>query len=339
MNIPSAEQWLENKFKYRTRLAEFCHRLGLVELPVPPAEIFIETTNFCNLKCPMCPQTTGLNRPRGYMDFALYTRIIDEAKGRVPKVSLFLAGESLLHTRLYDMIQYARAAGMHTRLHTNAALLSRENAERLLATGLDELHFSFDGPEKTRHEAIRVGSVFETTLNNIYTFLDLKKQKGLALPRTTIEAIVFRNEDAAQIRSGMDALFLDKGYDEIKIIESHSWAGLNQNYIRNQERKADAYFPCSLVYDRMSVTWDGKVVGCCNDFQARYVCGDVAAEPLLKIWNNERYKNLRRMLVEKRAGNSELCKDCDNLWSGTKPYPFHKRAAARLALRLYSLLH
>ena len=51
-----------------------------------PQHIFIETTSLCNLKCKLCPRTSG-NTLIGNMDFELFKKIIDENfKGQEPHI-------------------------------------------------------------------------------------------------------------------------------------------------------------------------------------------------------------------------------------------------------------
>jgi len=42
-----------------------------------PSVFHIETTNFCNAKCVMCPHEK-ITRPRSHMPWELFTKIIDE---------------------------------------------------------------------------------------------------------------------------------------------------------------------------------------------------------------------------------------------------------------------
>ena len=79
--------------------------------PTFPDRVYVESTNVCNLDCIMCP--TGLHidtRPKGYMEWDLYTAIIDEIAPLVEAVVLHSWGEPLLHKRIIEMIQYAKDA-------------------------------------------------------------------------------------------------------------------------------------------------------------------------------------------------------------------------------------
>jgi MoaA/NifB/PqqE/SkfB family radical SAM enzyme len=74
--------------------------------------VHIEPTNGCNLKCALCysqnPQLFK-QRKRGFMDMGLFTKIIDEiiSADLVKEIGLNYGGESLLHPRFVDMLEYA----------------------------------------------------------------------------------------------------------------------------------------------------------------------------------------------------------------------------------------
>src|SRR4030066_914521 len=158
------------------------YKLGSAKLPYAPMRLWIEPTSFCNLKCPMCTSKDIPEDQIGYMDWDLYKKIIDEAKGFVHDINLFLGGESLFHKRLPDMIRYAKENGIRTRLSTNATVLTKEKREALLDAGLDFIIFSFDGYEKEVYETIRINANFEKTLGHIKGFLEEKKRRGGGRP-------------------------------------------------------------------------------------------------------------------------------------------------------------
>src|SRR4026208_763900 len=85
------------------------YELELERAPTFPDRVYVESTNVCNLDCIMCP--TGLHidtRPKGFMECDLYTEIIDEIAPFAQAVVLHSWGEPLLHSRIIDMISYAK---------------------------------------------------------------------------------------------------------------------------------------------------------------------------------------------------------------------------------------
>src|SRR3989304_2259966 len=167
------------------------YKRGTARLPYAPLRLWVEPTSFCNLKCPMCTSKDIPEEKIGYMDWDLYRKIIDEAKGFVYDINLFLGGESLFHKRLPDMIRYAKENGISTRLSTNATVLTKDKAKAILDAGLDFIIFSFDGYEKEVYEEIRVNANFEKTLGNIKGFLEEKKRRGSRKPYVVFQMIEY----------------------------------------------------------------------------------------------------------------------------------------------------
>jgi radical SAM protein with 4Fe4S-binding SPASM domain len=66
---------------------------------------------------------------------------------------------------------------------------------------------------------------------------------------------------------------------------------------------------CQYPSIQMYVRHDGRVVLCCNDYHGQVVMGDATKEPLLAIFNNERFREYRSAL---RAGKRlpPLCDKC-----------------------------
>src|SRR4051794_35040359 len=71
-----------------------------------PICLTIETTSICNLKCTMCPYPI-MTRRHQHMPFALFEKIIGEAKYFVEFAILHLFGEPLLNQDIFRMINLA----------------------------------------------------------------------------------------------------------------------------------------------------------------------------------------------------------------------------------------
>lgn len=309
---------------------------GVQVMTLPPREIFLEVTATCNIKCPMCPVTTGLDRPRGTMSYDLFEKVLGDVAGKVPQMSLFLAGEPLLHKRIFDMIAAASAHGIYTRIHTNALLLNEEKIGRIFDSGLDELSFSFDGPTRERYERVRVGGDYDRCVALIRRVMAVKRARGASRPLTKIQVISFAGEDPADQERQMREIFAANLPDELKVVPAHSWAGEYQDFVRYRENVGDLtkLSVCHMPWDRMSITWDGNVVGCCNDFLARYQNGNVRETPVLEVWNSPAYQRLRETVSRKAYDSLPLCKGCDVPWAGNQPSALRRAADAALYVGL-----
>jgi radical SAM protein with 4Fe4S-binding SPASM domain len=62
------------------------------------------------------------------------------------------------------------------------------------------------------------------------------------------------------------------------------------------------------------ITWDGRVVPCCFDKDAKYVMGDLRRQSFRDIWFSKAYESFRAGLLRSRA-EIEMCRNCTE---GTK---------------------
>jgi len=114
-----------------------------------PLRLWIETASCCNLRCVMCPNKDVATNAKGLMRLELFQKIIDQARHFALDINLHHRGEPLMNPALFDMISYAKAAGLKVRFHTNGTLLDEVKARRLLEAGPTWFRFhSTDLPGK-----------------------------------------------------------------------------------------------------------------------------------------------------------------------------------------------
>ena len=56
----------------------WAYRTGKATVPQLPVRLWIESTSRCNLKCGYCPNKDVAKEDHGFMDFGLFTSIIDQ---------------------------------------------------------------------------------------------------------------------------------------------------------------------------------------------------------------------------------------------------------------------
>jgi radical SAM protein with 4Fe4S-binding SPASM domain len=66
---------------------------------------------------------------------------------------------------------------------------------------------------------------------------------------------------------------------------------------------------CSHLWESLVITWDGHVVPCCYDYDAKETLGDITRQSLWEIWNGEAYRGLRRKGLD-GCNDSPLCSGC-----------------------------
>ncbi len=295
------------------------HRRKTV-LDNPPSFIWIEPTNNCNLKCIMCPTGTGMvDVKKGFMDYALYKRIIDETNVYTSAVTLAISGESLLHPEFFQMIRYASSKGVKILLNTNATLLTRDKARLLLDSGISEISFAFDGLKKGTYEKARVGADFEKTLDNILYFLSLKKEKSRKLPYSILSILELELDGYSEEEKTAFLKRFDGLIDEIRSREVSTWGSTFKDTDAFSYRdNSNVYGPCSRLWSTACITWDGDVVPCVYNANHEYVIGNIKDNNLIDIWNSEKMSRLRESMINgDYLDISPLCENCIVL--GTPP--------------------
>ncbi len=285
-----------------------------------PVRMWVEPTNTCNLKCVMCPQSSDTEFQRGFMEFSLFKKIIDEAKGFVYDMNLHHTGESLLHPEIIRMIRYAKQAGIYTRLHTNATRFNDEIAKGILDAGLDFLSFSFDGYEKETYENIRRGANFENTLENILNFLRIKKAQGQQHPFTVFEVIDFSVKPGTPARlipvtaaqQAFQQQFEGLPLNKFVLKAPHNWAG-TYDADGNPVHPAK-YCACTFPWYALVVFWNGNVSPCPQDFFNNLCPGNLNDSSIQDVWQGESLVTLREKMKYKKYHDLNPCATCDLLY-------------------------
>jgi MoaA/NifB/PqqE/SkfB family radical SAM enzyme len=279
-------------------------------IPPMPSVYWVDITRMCNLRCIMCPQSNGLKRRQARMPMPLFRRFIDDVCHARPLIKLYLSGEPLLHEGLFDMIDYASARQCRTMIHTNATLLTAEIAEKILASPLTSISFSFDGCSAQVYERLRPPARFNHVRSNLLRFLTLREQTPGRGPRTCIE-IVRMKETEGCIQDFVRE-WTSSGIDEVNVVECMTWHGRVADRRVPDSTPATGYKPCAAPFRHGCILADGTVVPCCMDVDGDLPLGNIARTPFHEIWIGKPYRHLRLGLLSGTLPASSICSHCLN---------------------------
>lgn len=282
-----------------------------------PLVLNIEPTNHCNLNCYLCARKKAIKlgkKKLGHMDFNLYRRIIDECSNhhKLLMLNLHKDGESLLHTRIFDMIRYAKMMDVAETIHvnTNGTNLDKKNAYRFLLSGIDNITFSIDAARADTFKKIKGKNILDKVENNIIKFIDYRNDIGFDNPFVRVKIMEFTDVSKDEIQE-----FFDKWQDvadDVQVTGVHSWSGSVDVDITDETLDIDC--PCPLVWYSLAVNWDGRVSICSVDWDCATVVGDVNNSSLHDVWNGKKIKDMRLLELYNRDDRCVTCKDCV-LWS------------------------
>jgi radical SAM protein with 4Fe4S-binding SPASM domain len=283
-----------------------------------PAAIGAELTNHCNLNCPECASGSGtMTRQRGFMDPALYGKVIDELSPYLYNANLYFQGEPMLHPGFFSFLEMSR--GIKTVVSTNGHFLSDESPEKLVRSGLDKLIISLDGADSETYSLYRRHGNFETVIDGIKSITDAKKRYASRM-KIEIQFIVNRLNEHEIIKMKMLAkeLRVPVRFKSMQVTERENidkWIPRDNRFSRYRQISGKylikSSFPdrCSKMWFNPVITWDGKVVPCCFDKDAEHIMGDLNHDSFRDIWNGPKYMIFRKSIFSSR-NQIEMCRNC-----------------------------
>ncbi len=66
---------------------------------------------------------------------------------------------------------------------------------------------------------------------------------------------------------------------------------------------------CFALWRTAVITWDGKMVPCCFDKDAKYVMGNLDNNSIEEIWKSDHYQEFRKRILDDRMQN-DMCTNC-----------------------------
>lgn len=276
-------------------------------------EVRYEVTDNCNAACVMCPRDLHkLGRPHGVMNQGNFENSIDEVvELGCKQIVLTGFGEPLIDKKLELKVAYAKSKGLRTYFISNASLLSRERAKKLINSGLDELRISYYGMRKESYEKVMVGLDFDVTMKNLLGFLELREELGSKRPRLELNWLVLpENEEDTELFKE----YWEPRADAIEIWKPHNF-GDGRDYRQRYEDVAMKNTCGRPENGPLQIQWNGEVIPCCYDYNNKIVLGNAFEQPVLEVLNGEKYQLLRHAHREKKFTLFPFCDQCDQLLS------------------------
>jgi len=188
-----------------------------------PRALFCELTFRCNLNCIHC-FCNGYN-PEGEKEltFEEWRDCIDQAIERGVAWVTFSGGEPFLHPRIFDLMLYARQAGLSVILKTNATLIGRDEVRRLKELYVRDIAVSLYAMNPEIHDRVTgVSGSFEKTMQavkllreeNFAVYLTPVALKGINVSEI-LPMYEFARKNRCSFSVGIDLLPNYAGLDDI----------------------------------------------------------------------------------------------------------------------------
>ena len=304
----------------------------------------VETTNYCNMRCVMCPRTTQMTRKNQWIDSSYFEAILDQITPHSPKkledfwrfieekygilsgersenhfyfhtvsrcLTLHGYGEPLLDRFITDRITSCSRRNIPSYFSCTPANITVEKAEQLMESGLDVLKFSMDALTDERQKFYRgPQNNFDLSFKTILDVLDMKEKKNFS---TQCVVIMIEMRDDAEMKSSVDEfikLWQEKNIYYYNKNQDNRWYYEEDSTMVSKSHYSTQY--CEFPWLSLTVMANGKVVPCTQDFDAEICLGDVGQQSLAEIWNSEAYRQFRYLHLTGHFPKGHKCNErCD----------------------------
>lgn len=316
---------------FNLALVEMEYRLRRTTVRGHPYIIIVDPLNVCNLRCPLCPTGTGdLDRKQQRMEWETFTRTIDEVAPYAYEVNLHNWGESLLHPRIFDMIEYVNSKNIATNMSTNFNRASDEKIDKIITSGLEYLILSIDGISQDTYVKYRVRGNVNKVLGNVEKLIRRRKELGSKTPFIEWQFIVFEH-NAHELETAR-AMAAEMGVDRFRVIPPGiPFAAKEPDqlkddwFVKDDEGRVEAFAgdvptSCFYLYRSMTTNPDGGTAPCCIVYGDQNDFGDFKTQKIDDIWNNEKYQSARALFRKDGAATAPtICDGCHIFKQHSKP--------------------
>ncbi len=264
--------------------------------------IQIQTFEFCNLKCDFCPnhyiifdriENKKKGIPHNQMTIENYTKLVKNLAdiNFAGRVSPYLMNEPLMDkNRMVEFIEIAREhlPDCFIQMDTNGTGLTPELLGDMIDAGLNRLQVDDYFDDKYAQRMLDICMKF----NNDERFFFMVSSNY------NVEQVK-NKEDIPKYKTGEKAHYGPHTY----------W---NRGGLVNVN--PDIPIPqknCGYPSSQMYVTWDGRALLCCCDWEYQVVHGNVLETSIEDVWTNESYEHYRKTLKKGRRDLLQMCRKCN----------------------------
>jgi len=271
----------------------------------------------------MPQRVTGFFKAYRYVRKDFFTETIDQISKDLTYLIFYFQGEPFLNPGFLSMVQYASRKGLYTATSTNAHYLNDAVAKTTVESGLDRLIISIDGTTQETYQQYRVGGNLKKVLEGAANIVKWKKNLKSKTPFVVFQFLVVRHNEH-QIKEvqelgrqvGVDDVWLktaqvyDYQNDPNKLIpENAKYSRYKKNSAGEMKFKGNNANHCWRLWHDPVITWDGAVVPCCFDKDAKHQLGNLNTETFRQLWQNGTYNGFRNKVLQSRE-NIDICANC-----------------------------
>ena len=326
---------------------QFGLRRGAEEFPLM---LVISIIYPCNFGCPNCPYTDANSEIRQFyhqhdgdlFPVDLWNKLAVECGEYGAWMRCTGGGEPMLHPKMVDMIEFAKARGARVWMNTNGSMFGptpvlRQKLERILRAGIDLIEFSMDAGDAETYALVRPphrggpprdpAKWWKNAVDNVKAALDLRRQ--LRAQSRVVVSIIRQEQIEGKLDAAIDFWLKQVGVDEVITRKFLSWddnthiqLGKSLDPHLYKSLPAQRAEPCVWPFERLNVDTLGRIALCGQDISFRTAdlfpnANDVSIK---EIWQGERFNWYRRLHLEGRGAEAFPCRGCSAWFAGIRDW-------------------
>ncbi len=303
----------------------------------------------CNFGCPNCPYTDGNSEIRRFyrekggdlFPEPLWRKIADEAGPYGAWLRCTGGGEPMLHPRMTDMIEYAKAQGARIWLNTNGSMFGprpalRERLARVIRAGIDLIEFSMDAADWATYAKVRPPRSgppkdpekwWADQLENVRAALELRKT--YAQTSRVVVSIIRQEIIEGRLEEAVNFWLKEVGVDEVITRKFLTW---DDNTTIDPHKSLDRHLyahlpgerkePCVWPFERLNIDTLGRISLCGQDisFRTSKLFPSAWEKSVKDIWRGEMFDWYRRMHLDGRGAECWPCRGCSAWLAGIRDW-------------------
>jgi pyruvate-formate lyase-activating enzyme len=273
--------------------------------------VSLEAHTVCNQSCYFCPVSIA-PREDYFMPTELYERIVGELgayRDTIEAVFMINYNEPTVDKRFVDQVRAIREAGLPPAVLTNGSGLTPGRVDALVELGgLRFLSINLSTLDRERYTKERGGDHLGLVLRN----LDYAQDKALA-EQMDMVVLGTGNDDHKRDFEEISRRFAGSRF-EVKYFEVMDRAGYLQighkPAIPNQ-RLCGCENVGSRPLQHLHITPQAKCVLCCEDYDSKYVVGDLSRQSVQEVLTGPAMALMRRWVYGlEEAPRDFICRGC-----------------------------
>jgi hypothetical protein len=217
-------------------------------------------------------------------------------------VGFYATGEPFMYKDINFAVNTAKKIGYaYVYITTNGALAMPQKVKKLIEAGLDSIKFSINAASRETYRIIHGRDDYEVVLENLRFIRNYRDANDIPLRIGVTYVITDANRVEIQQAKGV----FGELADDVGFFEEGNQGG----YMSENGKPSNVHLPCSLLFNRFHVSYEGYFSLCCVDYQNYLAVADLKKMSLNEAWSSPLAVKMRKRHLASNVKGT-LCHNC-----------------------------